>query len=90
MNRGELSILVHPITQNPRKDHETRNAWIGPSFPLNLDMLPDHIDFMPLQYPELKLGYSSKNKGPSLEDRKKAGGEVEKLLEKDPEAAPAP
>lgn len=34
-------------------DHETRNAWIGPPFPLDLDALPLRSEDLPLQYPSL-------------------------------------
>ena len=34
-------------------DHETRNSWIGPSFPLNLSSLPVWSKDIPLQYPSL-------------------------------------
>ncbi|KAL5528887.1 hypothetical protein ACEPAG_4861 [Sanghuangporus baumii] len=115
MNRGELSILVHPLTreqvscllsaQNVRhrvvfvhfsskvlhRDHEFRNAWIGPSFPLDLSTLPLRSENIPLQYPSLGLGYSSKASQPSLEERKVAGKKIEETLQKhEPEAAPAP
>jgi DOPA 4,5-dioxygenase len=34
-------------------DHEFRNAWIGPPFPLDLDTLPLRSEDLPLQYPSL-------------------------------------
>ena len=37
----------------PNRDHEIRNAWIGPSFPLDLSTLPLKSEEMPLQYPSL-------------------------------------
>lgn len=89
-NRGNLSILVHPLTNNQRRDHETRNAWIGNPWPLFLDSLPRDGE-IPLQYPELGLGWStSPEQEVSLEERRKRGAEVEALLAGDPEAAPAP
>ncbi|CAO3647474.1 unnamed protein product [Cunninghamella blakesleeana] len=58
LNRGELSILIHPLTKYPLKDHSSRAVWLGPSFPLDLSALSE-IDTGPLgQYPKLKLGYS--------------------------------
>ncbi|KAL5533477.1 hypothetical protein ACEPAF_5253 [Sanghuangporus sanghuang] len=106
MSRGELSILVHPLTREQissswflpnffpikqRTDHQFRNAWIGPSFPLNLSTLPLRSEDIPLQYPSLGLGYSSKASQPSLEERKTSGKKVEETLQKhEPEAAPAP
>jgi DOPA 4,5-dioxygenase len=35
------------------RDHEVRNAWIGPSFPLDLSALPVQSETVPLQYPSL-------------------------------------
>ncbi|KAJ3538522.1 hypothetical protein NM688_g6510 [Phlebia brevispora] len=90
LNRGNLSILVHPLTTEQRADHETRNAWIGPSFPLDLSMLPIRSKEVPLQYPSLKLGYSSVAPGISLEDRRKAGALLENALRGEKEAARAP
>lgn len=90
MNRGNLSILVHPLTKEERKDHEIRNAWIGPSFPLDLSTLPVRSAEVPLQYPTLKLGYSSKAPTLSLEERKKLGAAVENILKHEKEAAKAP
>ncbi|OCB91103.1 hypothetical protein A7U60_g1668 [Sanghuangporus baumii] len=79
MSRGEL------------RDHQFRNAWIGPSFPLDLSTLPLRSEDIPLQYPSLGLGYSSKASQPSLEERKTSGKKVEETLQKhEPEAAPAP
>nr|XP_036582017.1 DOPA 4,5-dioxygenase [Colletotrichum truncatum]KAF6790574.1 DOPA 4,5-dioxygenase [Colletotrichum truncatum] len=89
-NRGNLSILVHPLTSQQRRDHESSNAWMGTPWPIYLDGLPRDGD-IPLQYPELGLGWStSPEKEVSLEERRRRGAEVEALLANDPEAAPAP
>ncbi|OSX64892.1 hypothetical protein POSPLADRAFT_1038840 [Postia placenta MAD-698-R-SB12] len=90
MNRGDLSILVHPLTREERTDHEIRNAWIGPAFPLDLSTLPVKADEVPLQYPSLKLGYSSVAPTLSLEDRRKIGTSIERILKGEKEAAKAP
>ncbi|KAG8696376.1 hypothetical protein FRC08_007188 [Ceratobasidium sp. 394] len=89
-HRGELSILVHPLTREERKDHEFRNSWMGPSFPLDLDTLPIRSEEIPLQYPLLKLGYSSIITPPTIEQRKAAGRKIEETLRREKEAAPAP
>ncbi|KAH9020887.1 DOPA-like domain-containing protein [Lactarius hengduanensis] len=89
MNRGDLSVLVHPLTKEERKDHEVRNAWIGPSFPLDLSVLAES-ETIPLQYPSLKLGYSSELPQLSLEARKRLGANVERTLEGEKDAAKAP
>ncbi|KAF8061738.1 DOPA-like domain-containing protein [Lyophyllum atratum] len=90
MNRGDLSILVHPLTRHQRADHSIRNAWIGPSFPLDLDTLPLRSEDLPLQYPSLKLGYSSTTPPFSPEDRRKLGANIEHILKNEKEAARAP
>jgi len=90
LNRGNLSILVHPLTREQRADHEVRNAWLGPSFPLDLSTLPLKSEDIPLQYPSLKLGYSTRTPDLSLEERRRLGTAVEEILKGEPEAAPAP
>ena len=90
------------------RDHEVRNAWIGPSFPLDLSALPVKRETVPLQYPSLspssacfvsgisdtdhsaELGYSSEAPQLSLEARRRLGANVEKILEREVEAAKAP
>jgi len=89
-NRGQLSILVHPLTKEARKDHEVRNGWLGPSFPLDLDTLPERDDVVPSQYHTLKMGYSSETEGPTLEERLRAGARVEEILRGEKDAAKAP
>jgi DOPA 4,5-dioxygenase len=42
-----------------RIDHDTRKAWIGPSFPLDLSTLPVRSKTVPLQYPSLSASYLS-------------------------------
>lgn len=84
------SVLVHPLTAEQRRDHESRNAWMGTPWPIYLEVLPNDGP-IPLQYPELGLGWStSPEQEISLEERRKRGAEVEAMLAHDPEAAPAP
>lgn len=84
------SVLVHPLGADQRGDHELRNAWMGTAWPIYLDTLPRDGD-IPLQYPELGLGWSaSPTHEVSLEERRARGAAVEEALRKDPEAAPAP
>ncbi|CAG8692250.1 6300_t:CDS:2 [Cetraspora pellucida] len=59
LHRGDLSILIHPLTKEVVKDHTSRTAWIGPSVPLDVEKLPPILKKTPLQYPELGLGYSA-------------------------------
>ena len=59
LNRGQLSILVHPLGRNEVEDHSTHAMWLGQPFPLDLSIL-DPKGGDPPQFPELKLGYSAK------------------------------
>ncbi|XP_055327390.1 uncharacterized protein LOC129580756 [Paramacrobiotus metropolitanus] len=60
LNRGNLIVLVHPLTKLEVKDHTERAVWMG-STPLPLDMVWLKAELMetPFEYPELQLGYSS-------------------------------
>ena len=42
LNHGPLSILVHPNTTDPHRDHLADSLWIGPALALNEAALPDH------------------------------------------------
>ncbi|KAH7306055.1 DOPA-like domain-containing protein [Rhexocercosporidium sp. MPI-PUGE-AT-0058] len=89
-NRGNLSVLVHPLTSDQRRDHDARAGWLGKPWPIYLDGLPRDGP-VPLQYPELGLGYSASPNGDlSMEERRRLGAEVEAILDSNPEAAPAP
>jgi DOPA 4,5-dioxygenase len=40
LNRGNLSILVHPLTGDDYEDHAHLALWLGPQQSLLLDRLP--------------------------------------------------
>jgi aromatic ring-cleaving dioxygenase len=44
LNHGKLSVLVHPNTTNPRRDHLADPLWIGPALDLHGEKLPEHSE----------------------------------------------
>merc|ERR1711890_132869 len=57
--RGELTILIHPRTRWENEDHFGRNLWIGPPMKIDATVLAIDMEEHPIQYPELKLGWSA-------------------------------
>ncbi len=41
LNRGALTVLVHPETGRPRDDHLRHALWMGEVLALNADILPE-------------------------------------------------
>ena len=62
INRGNLTILVHPLTRHEVIDHSERAIWMGTPAPVDLTALSNLLPTVPAQYPELKLGYSAPKK----------------------------
>ena len=44
LNHGRLSVLVHPNTANPRRDHLADPIWIGPALSVHTEKLPEHSE----------------------------------------------
>ena len=68
LNHGNLSVLVHPNTTNPRRDHEADPVWIGPALAVHADKLPEHAEMeerprrIPIRFCGLKGGLAGKSR----------------------------
>jgi DOPA 4,5-dioxygenase len=39
LNRGGLSILVHPVTDDPVADHEVNPLWLGEALAIDVEFI---------------------------------------------------
>jgi DOPA 4,5-dioxygenase len=44
LNHSGLSVLIHPNTNNPRRDHTVDPFWIGPPLPVHDEVLPEESE----------------------------------------------
>jgi aromatic ring-cleaving dioxygenase len=44
LNRAGLTVLVHPNTRNPRRDHLVHALWMGEVLAIHADGLPEDED----------------------------------------------
>jgi aromatic ring-cleaving dioxygenase len=45
LNRGGLNVLIHPLTDDSVRDHDSDGAWLGTPVPLKLHVL--HRTYLP-------------------------------------------
>ena len=57
LNRGSLSIFVHPLGRSKYEDHTSFVQFLGNAYPIDLTGMGDEGDDP--QYPELMLGYNA-------------------------------
>jgi len=56
LNHGRLSVLVHPNTTNPRRDHLADPLWIGPPLAVHGEKLPEEAPMEQAPPPNTALG----------------------------------
>lgn len=54
LNHGSLSVLVHPNTSNPRRDHLADPLWIGQPLAVHGDKLPEETELELAQVPNTR------------------------------------
>jgi 4-carboxymuconolactone decarboxylase len=85
LNHGRLSILVHPNTTTPRRDHLADPFWIGPPLAVHGEKLPEEAPMEPAPPPNtgmtlLQPATAKQRRFPQLtmdqlDERQKALGE---------------
>jgi 4-carboxymuconolactone decarboxylase len=63
LNHGRLSILVHPNTTNPRRDHLADPFWIGPPLAVHGDKLPEEAPMEQAPAPNTRLATMTSEDG---------------------------
>jgi aromatic ring-cleaving dioxygenase len=48
LNRGGLSILVHPLTDDPVADHEVNPLWLGEAVSIDVEFIRGMVKQTPL------------------------------------------
>jgi DOPA 4,5-dioxygenase len=43
INRGGLSVFLHPTTDDPVADHATSPIWMGESLPIDVEVVRRHV-----------------------------------------------
>jgi aromatic ring-cleaving dioxygenase len=43
LNHRGLSVLIHPNTRNPARDHVEDGLWLGETLPVRVDRLPTDV-----------------------------------------------
>jgi 4-carboxymuconolactone decarboxylase len=58
LNHGRLSVLVHPNTTNPRRDHLADGLWIGPPLAVHGEKLPEEAPMEPAPPPNTAMAFA--------------------------------
>jgi aromatic ring-cleaving dioxygenase len=66
LNHGSLSILVHPNTTNPRRDHQADALWIGTPLVVHAEKLPEEYNELVTTTPVIRDGIVYPMEGPGL------------------------
>lgn len=51
IHRGPLSVLLHPNTDNPVRDHTQRATWLGREVPIDTALFKRMLEAKGREYP---------------------------------------